>query len=404
LRIRERAAAFTAADEVRSLGLYPYFRPIESDQDTEVTIEGHKVLMLGSNNYLGLTNHPEVKAAAIEAINRYGTGCAGSRFLNGTLRIHIQLEEELAAFTGKEAALLYSTGFQVNQGVISALAARDHSIIIDKTDHASIIDGCRLAFGRTIKFEHRDMGDLERVLKGLNGGTGLIVVDGVFSMEGDIAPLPEIVELAGKYNCDVMTDDAHAIGVLGPKGDGAAAHFGLTDRVELIMGTFSKSLASIGGFIAADSSVIDYLKHHSRALIFSASPPPASVAAARAALHIIQREPERIKKLWDNTRRLWDGLKGIGVSINHSETPIVPIQIGDDLNTFKVCKMLQDRGVFVNPVVSPAVPPGESLIRLSLMSTHTFDQIDRAVGLLDEVMRELQIERGLKESAMISAS
>lgn len=386
MRIRERAASFTAADDVRKLGLYPYFRAIESDQDTEVVIEGRKILMLGSNNYLGLTNHPEVKAAAKEAIDRYGAGCAGSRFLNGTLRIHLELEEELAEFTGKEAALLYSTGFQVNQGVISTLAARDHSIVIDRTDHASIIDGCRLSFGRTIKFEHNDVGDLERILAALNGSTALIVVDGVFSMEGDIAPLPEIVALAERFNCDVMTDDAHAIGVLGPGGRGSAAHFGLTDRVELIMGTFSKSLASIGGFVASDSSVIDYLKHHSRALIFSASPPPASVAAARAALRIMLREPERIEKLWANTRRLWSNLDAIGVSIGGSKTPVVPILIGDDLAAFKVCRMLQDRGVFVNPVVSPAVPPGGALIRLSVMSTHSFEQIDRAVGAIEEVL------------------
>lgn len=394
MRIRERAALFTAADEVRQMGLYPYFRPIASDQDTEVTIDGKPVLMMGSNNYLGLTNHPEVKQAAIDAVRQFGTGCAGSRFLNGTLTIHLQLEEELAAFVGKEAALLFSTGFQVNQGVISALAARDHSIIIDHTDHASIIDGCRLSFARTHKFNHNDMDDLRRVLTLLEGHTSLIVVDGVFSMEGDIAPLPEIVRLAREFNCDVMVDDAHSIGVLGPKGDGTAAHFGLTGEVDLIMGTFSKSLASIGGFVAADRGVIDYLKHHSRALIFSASPPPASVAAAMAALHIMIREPERIARLWDNTRRLWKNLAEIGIDIGPSQTPVVPILIGDDLGAFRVCRMLQDRGLFVNPVISPAVPEGGALIRLSVMSTHTFDQIDRAVGLIDEVLRECGVERG----------
>jgi 8-amino-7-oxononanoate synthase len=390
LRIRERAAQFTAADEVRQLGLYPYFRPIESDQDTEVLIGGRRVLMMGSNNYLGLTNHPEVKEAAIEAVRRFGSGCAGSRFLNGTLSIHVELEEELAAFVGKEAALLFSTGFQVNQGVISTLAARDHAIVIDRTDHASIIDGCRLAFSRTHKFEHNDMTALERVLEQLHGGTALIVVDGVFSMEGDIAPLPEIVRLAQKFNCDVMVDDAHSIGVLGPKGDGTAAHFGLTDQVDLIMGTFSKSLASIGGFIASDSSVIDYLKHNSRALIFSASPAPAAVASARQALRILIREPERVARLWDNTRRLWKNLQDIGVDIGASQSPIVPILIGDDLNVFRITRMLQDRGLFVNPVVSPAVPPGGALVRLSVMSTHTFEQIDRAVGMIDEVLKEVR--------------
>jgi len=393
LRIRERGDRFTAADEVRAKGFYPYFRPIDSDQDTEVLIEGKRVLMMGSNNYLGLTNHPEVKAAAIEAVKRYGTGCAGSRFLNGTLRIHLQLEEELADFFGKEACLLYSTGFQVNQGVISTLIGRDGAVIIDRTDHASIIDGSRLSFGKTVKFEHNDMNALERVLANLNGMNGLIVVDGVFSMEGDIARLPEIVTLAERYECDVMVDDAHSIGVLGPKGDGTAAHFGLKDRVQLIMGTFSKSLASIGGFVTGDRSVIEYLKHHSRALIFSASPSPASVGSARAALKIIRREPERIERLWANTRHLWEGLRSIGIDIGHSQTPIVPVSTGEDMNAFYACKRLQEEGVFVNPVVSPAVPPGNSLIRLSVMSTHTFDQIDRAVEAIDRVLAELNIER-----------
>ncbi len=378
------------------MGLYPYFRPIESDQDTEVIIEGKKVLMMGSNNYLGLTNHPEVKEAAIEAVRRYGTGCAGSRFLNGTLRIHLQLEEELAEFTGKEAALLYSTGFQVNQGVISVLVGRDGVVVIDRTDHASIIDGCRLSFGKTLKFEHNDMQALERVLSGLNDTNGLIVVDGVFSMEGDIADLPNIVRLAEKYNCDIMVDDAHSIGVLGPGGRGTAAHFGVEDKIELIMGTFSKSLASIGGFVAGDAVLIDYLKHHSRALIFSASPPPASVASARAALKIMQREPERIDRLWNNTRRLWDGLKSINVDIGKSQTPVVPILIGNDLNTFRVCRRLQDEGVFVNPVVSPAVSSDSALIRLSIMSTHTFEQIDRTVETLDKVLDECGVERKVK--------
>jgi len=396
LRIKERAQGFTAADEVRKMGLYPYFRPIESDQDTEVIIEDKKVLMMGSNNYLGLTNHPEVKQAAIEAVRIYGTGCAGSRFLNGTLRIHLQLEEELAEFTGKEAALLYSTGFQVNQGVISVLVGRDSAVIIDRTDHASIIDGCRLSFGKTLKFEHNDMQALERVLSGLNNTNGFIVIDGVFSMEGDIADLPNIVRLAEKYNCDIMVDDAHSIGVLGPGGRGTAAHFGIEDRIQLIMGTFSKSLASIGGFVAGDAVLIDYLKHHSRALIFSASPPPASVASARAALTIMQREPERIDRLWNNTRRLWDGLKSINVDIGKSQTPVVPILIGDDLNTFRVCRKLQEEGVFVNPVVSPAVSSDSALIRLSIMSTHTFEQIDRTVEILDRVLNEYGVERKVK--------
>jgi 8-amino-7-oxononanoate synthase len=393
LKIRERAERFTAASEVRKMGLYPYFRPIESDQDTEVIIQGKRVLMMGSNNYLGLTNHPEVKKAAINAVNMYGTGCAGSRFLNGTLNIHLQLEEELAEFTGKEAALLYSTGFQVNQGVISTLVDRSGFVIIDRSDHASIIDGCRLTFGKTVKYDHNDLEALERVLKGLNSSNGLIVVDGVFSMEGDIADLPGIVKLAKKYGCDVMVDDAHSLGVLGEGGRGTAAHFGIVDDVDLIMATFSKSLASIGGFVAGDEIVIDYLRHHSRALIFSASPPPASVASASAALRIMQREPERIEQLWNNTRHLWKGLKSINVDIGRSQTPIVPVHIGDDLQAFKVCCRLQEEGIFVNPVVSPAVPPGESLIRLSIMSTHTFEQIDRAVEAIDKVLNECNIDR-----------
>jgi len=316
-----------------------------------------------------------------------------SEFLNGTLCIHIELEEELTNFIHKEAALLYSTGFQVNQGVISSLVGREDAVIIDRSDHASIIDGCRLSFGKTVKFDHSDMRSLERVLKKINGISGLIVVDGVFSMEGDIAPLPEILSLAKRYNCDVMVDDAHSIGVLGKGGRGTAEHFDLEDEIDLIMGTFSKSLASIGGFVAGNRSVIDFLKHQSRALIFSASPPPASVASALAALKIIQREPERRERLWANTQRLWKELKDIGVDIGHSQTPIVPIPIGDDLNTFRVCCRLQEKGVFVNPVVSPAVPPGGALIRLSIMSTHTFEQIDRAVDIIDEVLKEFNIER-----------
>lgn len=396
MRIKEIGECFTTPNEVRALGMYPFFRAIESDQDTEVIIEGKKVLMMGSNNYLGLTNHPEVKEAAILAVQTFGTGCAGSRFLNGTLIIHEQLEEELAQFARKEAALLFSTGFQVNQGVISALVGRDSSVIIDRSDHASIIDGCRLAFGKTVKYGHNDMEDLERVLSGLKGVNGLIVVDGVFSMEGDIANLPEIVRLAEKYDCDVMVDDAHSLGVLGPGGRGTAAHFDIEDRVDLIMATFSKSLASIGGFVAGDLTVIDYLKHNSRSLIFSASPPPASVASARAALKVIQREPERIEQLWNNTRHLWDGLKSINVSIGNSQTPIVPVLIGDFMNAFRVCRRLQDEGVFVNPVMPPAVPPGRSLIRLSVMSTHTFEQIDHTVEILDKVLDECEVERESK--------
>jgi 8-amino-7-oxononanoate synthase len=375
-----------------AMGYYPYFRPVESDQDTEVDLNGHKVLMLGSNNYLGLTNHPEVKQAAMDAIRDFGTGCAGSRFLNGTLLIHLKLEEKLAEFLNKEAVLLYSTGFQVNQGVIATVVGKDSVVVSDKLNHASIIDGCRLSFAKSLKYNHNDMEDLERVMQGANDAkTKLLVMDGVFSMEGDIANLPKIVEIADKYDADVMVDDAHSIGVLGPNGDGTAAHFGLNERVSLIMGTFSKSLASVGGFIAGDDDTLHFLKHHSRSLIFSASPPPASVASVLKALEILQREPERRHRLWANTRRLMDGLKELGFNTGLTQTPIIPIIVGDNLKVFVFCKRLQDEGVFVNPIVAPAVPPGEQLIRLSLMSTHTFNQVDFALEKLEKVGRELEL-------------
>ncbi len=392
MRIRERARQFTAAREVIALGYYPYFRAIESDQDTKVLMNGKEVLMLGSNNYLGLTNHPEVKEAAIQAVRDFGTGCAGSRFLNGTLRIHLQLEEKLAQFMNKEAVLLYTTGFQVNQGVISTVLGKDSVVIYDKLDHASIIDGCRLSFAKSVKYDHNDMDDLERVLISCQSAKSrLIVMDGVFSMEGDIARLPQIVELAEKYDADVMVDDAHSIGVLGPNGDGTAAHFGLNDRVALVMGTFSKSLASVGGFIAADEDTIHFLKHHSRALIFAASPSPANVGAVLKALEILQREPERRARLWENTRRMTAGLRQLGFNLGKTETPIIPVFVGDNMKVFIFCKRLQDEGVFVNPVVSPAVPPGDQLIRISLMSTHTFDQIDFALDKLAKVGREIEL-------------
>ncbi len=390
-RIHDKVSKFVAAREVISMGLYPYFRAIDSDQNTQVTISGQKVLMMGSNNYLGLPNHPEVKQAAVEAIERYGTGCAGSRFLNGTLRIHLELEEKLAEFMNMEAVLLYSTGFQVNQGVLATLMGRNSYIITDKLDHASIIDGARLSFAKMVKFEHNDIEDLERVLESLASQMKLIVTEGVFSMDGDIAPLPGIVKLAKKYDADVMVDDAHSIGVLGPKGDGTAAHFGLTDQVDMVMGTFSKSLASVGGFIAASEDIIHYLKHNSRALIFSASPPPASVAAVLKALEIIIREPERREKLWKNTHRLCEGLKSLGFDTALSETPIIPVVIGDDLLVFKMCHRLQEEGVFINPVVSPAVNPGQAVIRFSVMSTHEDSHIDFALEKMALVGKELGV-------------
>ncbi len=387
MRIKEKAQKFQTAKDVMAAGIYPYFRPIESDQDTVVEMYGKKVLMLGSNNYLGLTNHPEVKQAAIEAIQRYGAGCAGSRFLNGTLRIHIECEERLAEFLEKEAVLLYSTGFQVNQGVISALMGRNSIIVTDALDHASIIDGARLSFGKMVKFRHNDTKDLERVLQRLHTKSILVVTEGIFSMDGDICKLPGIVDVCKKYGADIFLDDAHSIGVLGPKGEGTANHFGLNGDVELVMGTFSKSLASIGGFVAASEDVIHFLKHHSRALIFSASPPPASVAAVIAALRIILREPERRTLLWRNADYLREGLKSIGFDTLLSETPIIPALIGDEMKTFEVCHWLQEEGIFVNPVVPPAVQPGQSLIRFSVMSTHTIKQLDFALDKLEKLAR-----------------
>jgi 8-amino-7-oxononanoate synthase len=348
--------------------------------------------MFGSNSYLGLTTHPKVKEAAKKAIEKYGTGCAGSRFLNGTLDIHIQCEEKIAQFIGKEAALLYSTGFQVNQGVISTLVGRDNYVLLDKLDHASIVEGARLSFGQVFRFKHNDMNSLERVLQKCELDKGkLIVVDGIFSMDGDIADLSTIVQLAEKYNAMVMVDDAHAIGVIGEQGRGTASHFGLTDSVELIMGTFSKSLASLGGFIASDRATINYLKHHSRALIFSASMPASNVASVMAALDIIESEPERIQKLWDNTRRMVDGLKGLGFNLGKSTTPILPLFLGDDMLCFKMCRVLQDEGIFVNPVVSPAVEAGHALLRISLMATHTFAQIDYALEKFQKVGKHFEI-------------
>ena len=384
---------FTEADRVKQMGLYPYFRPITTGQHTWVTLEnGKKVLMMGSNSYMGLTDDPRVIEAAVEAVKKYGTGCAGSRFLNGTLVIHKELEEELADFVGKEAALLYSTGFMVNQGVISTLVGKGEYIITDKLDHASIIDGARLSMGKMVRFRHNDMNHLEQVLAKLPRDAGkLIVVDGIFSMDGDIAKLPEIVELAEKYNAVVMSDDAHALGVLGPNGEGTPAHFGLTDRVEIIMATFSKSLASVGGFVAASWDIINYLQHNSRALIFSASPPPAAVAAAKKALEIIKTEPWRRQRLWEITHFMQKEIKGMGYDIGVSETPIIPIIVGDFLTVLKMNKMLEDEGVFVNPVVPPAVQPNQSLIRLSFMATHTDEDLEFALEKLRKVGKALGI-------------
>jgi 8-amino-7-oxononanoate synthase len=387
--IFEKCAKFTRAKELIAVGLYPYFRVIESAQDPEVVIDGKRMIMVGSNNYLGLTNHPKVKEAALNAVKKYGSGCAGSRFLNGTLTIHVELEEKLARFIGKDSALVFSTGFQVNLGVISALVSKDDIVIIDKMDHASIIDGCRLSYGEVRKFRHNDMADLERILQQNNGRGKLIVVDGVFSMEGDIVDLPKVVELGKAYGARVMVDDAHGIGVLGTTGRGTAEHFGLVDEVDLIMGTYSKSLASIGGFIAGSEEVIHYIKHFARSLMFSASPPPASVAAVSAALDIIESEPERLESLWRNTRKMLKGLKDLGFQVGPSETPIIPILVGASETAFKMAMMLQDEGVFANVAVSPAVPEGKALIRTSYMATHTEEQLDRVLAALAGVGRSM---------------
>ena len=387
--IFEKCFKFTRARELMAVGLYPYFRMIESAQDPEVVIKGRKMIMVGSNNYLGLTNHPKVKEACIEAIRKYGSGCAGSRFLNGTLDIHVQLEEKLARFIRKEAALVFSTGFQVNLGVIAALVGKDDLVIIDKMDHASIIDGCRLTYGGVKKYRHNDMADLERVLQQNDIKSKIIIVDGVFSMEGDIVNLPKVVELAKAYAARLMVDDAHGVGVLGKTGRGTAEHFGLEKDVDLIMGTYSKSLASIGGFIAGSAEVIHYIKHFARALIFSASPPPASVAAVSAALDIIESEPERIDQLWKNTNKMLKGLRELGFETGPSETPIIPVIVGENEMAFKAAMMLQDEGVFVNVAISPAVPDGRALIRTSYMATHTEEQLDRVLSAFEKVGKAL---------------
>ena len=391
-KLHDKIAQFTEANEVRESGAYPFFRPISSGQDTEVIIDGQRVLMFGSNSYLGLTNHPVIKEASKKAIDKYGTGCAGSRFLNGTLDIHIELENRLAAYVNKEAAILFSTGFQVNLGVLSCITGRNDYLILDEYDHASIIDGSRLSFSRVIKYAHNDMNDLQRKLSLLpEEAVKVIAVDGVFSMEGDIVKLPELVEIADKFGANIMVDDAHSLGVIGEKGSGTASHFGLTDQVDLIMGTFSKSFASLGGFVAADYATIDYLKHRARSLMFSASMTPGAVASVIAALDIIESEPERIQKLWDNTHYAMKILIDEGFDLGPTESPILPIYIRDNYKTFMVTKLLQDAGVFVNPVVSPAVSSDSSLLRFSLMATHTFDQIDEAIDKISRVCKEVGV-------------
>lgn len=382
----EKCYNYTAAKEVIKAGVYPYFHALDSGQDSEVIINGKRTIMIGSNNYLGLTSDPRVKKAAELAVSKYGTGCSGSRFLNGTLNLHIELEKKLASFLNKESALTFSTGFQTNLGIISAIAGRNDYILCDRANHASIIDGCRLSFAKLLKFKHNDMADLERLLKGIPEYSGcLIVVDGVFSMEGDIANLPEIVKLAREYGARIMVDDAHGFGVMGRTGRGTAEYFGLEKEVDIIMSTFSKSLASLGGFIASREDVIHYVKHNSRPFIFSASIPPSNAAAAMEALNILEAEPERIQRLWDNAEFMKQGFKNIGLSVGKSQTPVVPVMTYDDYITFKIARELLDEGVYVNPVVSPGVEPGHALLRTSYTSTHTREQLEYALDAFKRV-------------------
>ncbi|MBN2490029.1 MAG: pyridoxal phosphate-dependent aminotransferase family protein [Planctomycetes bacterium] len=391
----DKCRKFQRAKELIQQGYYPYFRPIsESRGGTEAVVNGRTLIMFGSNNYLGLTHHPAVQEAAARAIERYGTGCTGSRFLNGTLDLHEELEERLARFVGKEACLTFSTGFQANLGSIATLVGRDEVIFCDRENHASIFDGCRLSFGEVRKFRHNDMEDLERLLaREPSAGAKLIVVDGLFSMLGDLADLPTLVELARKYGARVLVDEAHAVGVMGPRGAGSAEHFGLTDEVDLILGTFSKSLASMGGFVAGPEAVIHYIKHHSRPLIFSASISPSCAATVLAALEVVETEPAVRAALWDNVDYMRRGLAERELDSGESRTPIQPIIVGDQMKTFVYWKRLYDAGVYVNPVISPAAPPGKDLIRTSTMATHTHEQIDRALDLFAHFATQLGIRK-----------
>ncbi len=384
---------YTLAEEVKAKGIYPYYRPISSGQDPLVTMaDGSKVLMFGSNSYLGLSDDPRLKEAACAAIQKYGTSCSGSRFLNGTLDIHEELEEKLARFVGKDEAVTYSTGFQVNLGVVGCLGFRGGFIFLDALDHACIIDGSRLSFSEVRKFRHNDMADLEKKLwLTPRHANKLIVVDGVYSMEGDLAPVPQLVELCEKYNASLMIDDAHGLGVFGKNGSGTASHFGLTDKVDLIMGTFSKSFGSLGGFIAGDRTVIEYLKHNSRSLIFSASMTPAAVAAASKALDIMQEEPERIEHLWELTKHAHKAFKDNGFDIGHTQSPIIPLFVRDTFKAMTIVKLAYEAGVFITPVIAPAVPEKDVLIRFALMATHSIEQVDEAVEKLTKIFKELEV-------------
>ncbi len=384
----EKCRRYSRADALRRSGSYPYFLAITENHGTECVINGRSLIMIGSNNYLGLTHHPRVVRAAVEAAQKYGAGCTGSRFLNGTLEIHEELEERLARFVRKEAAITFSTGFQVNLGVISTLAGKNDVILCDRENHASIFDGCRQSFATLRKYRHSDMADLERQLQNIPDHSGrLIITDGVFSMKGDLCDLPSIVELARRYGARIILDDAHGIGVLGENGRGTAEHFGLEDEVDMIVGTFSKSFASLGGFAAGEAGVIDFVKHNARALMFSASPAPASTAATLAALDIIESEPDRRERLWQNVRRMNAAFRDLGYDVSASRSPIIPIPVGGDEETFRFWKLLHEAGVFTNPVVSPAVPSGEGLLRTSYMATHTDEELDRVIETFARIGR-----------------
>lgn len=385
----QKCFEYTEAKEAIAHGIYPFFIPLTETEGTEVMFQNHRLIMCGSNNYLGLTTHPEVREAAIKAVERYGTSCTGSRFLNGTLEMHEQLERELAEWVGKEASLVFSTGMQANLGTVSALVGRGDVVVLDKDDHASIVDGARLGFGKIERYQHNDINHLERLLKGIPGENGkLVVVDGLFSMEGDLAPLNEMVPVVKKYGARLMVDDAHGMGVMGG-GHGTAAHFGQTAGVDLIMSTFSKSFASLGGFIAGDEPVVHYIKHHARAMIFSASIPPSNAAAALAALHVMKKEPERATRVNEIGEKMRKGYQKLGFNTGKSVTPVVPIIIGDDERTYYTWKLLFDAGVFVNPVRSPAVPEGHQMLRTSYMATHTDAQLDKVLDIFEQVGKQV---------------
>ncbi len=390
--IFDKCYNFTRAEEAISMGIYPYFTPIQEVRKNKVKVDGKEMIMVGSNNYLGLINDPRLMKAAKEAVERYGVATCGSRFLNGTLDIHVELEERLAKFMQREAALTFSTGFQTNQGIISTLVGRGDAVVTDRMVHASIIDACRLSYGDIYKFKHNDMADMERLISSLNKDIGkLIVIDGVFSMEGDLANLPAIVEIAKKYNARIMVDDAHGIGVMGKNGRGTAEHFGVEDDIDIIMGTFSKSFASLGGFVAGKTKVISYIKHFARSLIFSASITPASVATVLASLKIIETEPERRERLWEITKKMKSGFQAMGYNTGQTETPIIPVIIGDDELAFMIWKLLREDGIFTNPVIYPAVPKGQSLIRTSYSANHSDEELDAVLASFEKCGRKVGI-------------